>query len=117
MHYNLYSIWNLHKVKLYLNTCVTHTKIVLPNRVKNENIFDIAPVKPFSRDKSEYSSQTGFFVHFGEISYLVINKENKNDQEPGLIFSFSLHVFVCHRIFVTFFPISSGLYTCAVMRC
>ncbi len=27
----------------------------------------------------------GFFVTFGEISYLVINKENKNDQEPGLI--------------------------------
>jgi hypothetical protein len=26
-----------------------------------------------------------FFVTFGEISYLVINKENKNDQEPGLI--------------------------------
>jgi hypothetical protein len=27
----------------------------------------------------------GFFVTFGEISYLVINKENINDQEPGLI--------------------------------
>ena len=38
--------WNLHKVKLYLDTCVTQTKIVLPNRVKNENIFGAAPVKP-----------------------------------------------------------------------
>jgi hypothetical protein len=27
----------------------------------------------------------GFFVNFGEISYLAINKKNKNDQEPGLI--------------------------------
>jgi len=27
----------------------------------------------------------GSFVTFGEISYLAINKENKNDQEPGLI--------------------------------
>jgi hypothetical protein len=26
-----------------------------------------------------------FFVTFGEISYLVINKENKNDQEPGVL--------------------------------
>jgi hypothetical protein len=26
-----------------------------------------------------------FFVIFGEISFLVINMENKNDQEPGLI--------------------------------
>jgi hypothetical protein len=36
----------------------------------------------------------GFFVTFGEISYLVINKENKNDQEPGLILTgnFSLLV-------------------------
>ena len=108
IHYNLYSIWNFHKVKLYLNTCDTQIKIVLPNRVKNESIFGIVPVKPFSRDKSEYSSQTGFFVHFGEISYLVINKENKNDQEPGLIFSFSLHVFVCRRIFLSVCPISSG---------
>ena len=108
IHYNLYSFWKLHKVKLYLDTWVIHTKIVLPNRVKNENIFEVAFVKPFLRDKSEYSSQTGFFVHFGEISYLVINKENKNDQEPGLIFSFSLHVFVCHRIFVSVCPISSG---------
>ena len=101
-------MWKPRKVKLYLDTSVIHTKIVLPNRVKNENIFGVAAVKPFSRDKSEYSSQTGFFVHFGEISYLVINKENKNDQEPGLIFSFSLHVFVCHRIFVSVCPISSG---------
>ena len=108
IHYNLYSFWKLRKVKLYLDTWLTLTKIVLPNRVKNENIFGIASVKPFSRDKSEYSSQTGFFVHFGEISYLVINKENKNDQEPGLIFSFSLHVFVCHLIFVSVCPISSG---------
>ena len=45
-------MWKLRKVKLYLDTCVTHTKIVLPNRVKNENIFGIASVKPFSRDKS-----------------------------------------------------------------
>ena len=81
----LYSLWKLHKVNLYLNTSVTQTKIVLPNRVKNENIFDISTVKQFLRNKSEYSGQTGFFVHFGEISYLVINKENKNDQEPGLI--------------------------------
>jgi hypothetical protein len=29
--------------------------------------------------------ESGFFVTFGEISYLAINKENKNDQEPGLI--------------------------------
>ena len=108
IHYNLYSFRKLRKVKLYLNTWFAITKIVLPNRVKNESIFGIASVKPFSRDKSEYSSQTGFFVHFGEISYLVINKENKNDQEPGLIFSFSLHVFVCHRIFVSVCPISSG---------
>ena len=28
--------------------------------------------------------QSGFSVTFGEISYLAINKENKNDQEPGL---------------------------------
>jgi hypothetical protein len=27
----------------------------------------------------------GFFVSFGEISYLVIHKENKNDQEPSLL--------------------------------
>ena len=48
----LYSLWNWHKVKLYLETCITQTKIVLPNRVKNENIFGIAPVKPFLRNKS-----------------------------------------------------------------
>ena len=52
IHYNLYSFWKLRKVKLYLNACVTFTKIVLPNRVKNENIFGIASVKPFSRYKS-----------------------------------------------------------------
>ncbi len=45
-------MWKLRKVKLYLDTCVNHTKIVLPNRVKNENIFGISPVKLFSRDKS-----------------------------------------------------------------
>jgi len=38
--------WNLHKVKLYLRTCITQIKIILPNRVKNENIFGAAPVKP-----------------------------------------------------------------------
>jgi hypothetical protein len=27
----------------------------------------------------------GLFVSFGEISYLVIYKENKNDQEPSLL--------------------------------
>ena len=27
----------------------------------------------------------GFFVNIGEISYLAINKKNRNDQEPGLI--------------------------------
>ena len=54
IHYNLYFFWKLHKVKLYLDTCVTQTKIVLPNRVKNENIFDIAPVNPFLRDKSTF---------------------------------------------------------------
>jgi hypothetical protein len=43
----LYSLWNLHKVKLYLDTSITQTKTVLPNRVKNENIFDTATVKPF----------------------------------------------------------------------
>ena len=48
----LYSLWNLHKVKLYLDTSITQIKIVLPNRVKNENIFGIAPVKPFLRNKS-----------------------------------------------------------------
>jgi hypothetical protein len=48
----LYSLWNLHKVKLYLDNCVTQRKTALPNRVKNENIFDIAPVKPFPRNKS-----------------------------------------------------------------
>ena len=26
-----------------------------------------------------------FFVTFGEISYLVIHKENKNDKEPSLL--------------------------------
>ena len=45
-------MWKPRKVKLYLDTSVTHTKIVLPNRVKNENIFGVAAVKPFSRDKS-----------------------------------------------------------------
>jgi hypothetical protein len=30
-------------------------------------------------------SISGFFVNFGEISYLAINKKNRNDQEPGLI--------------------------------
>ena len=45
-------MWKPRKVKLYLDTCDIHTKIVLPNRVKNENIFGIASVKPFSRDKS-----------------------------------------------------------------
>ena len=52
IHYNLYSLWKLRKVKLYLDTWLTLTKIVLPNRVKNENIFGIAPEIPFSRDKS-----------------------------------------------------------------
>ena len=52
IHYNLYFFWKLLKVKLYLNTCVTQTKIVLPNRVKNENIFVIAPVNAFRLDKS-----------------------------------------------------------------
>jgi hypothetical protein len=27
----------------------------------------------------------GFLFNFGEISYLVTKKKNKNDQEPGLI--------------------------------
>ena len=54
IHYNLYSLWKLRKVKLYLDTCVTHTKIVLPNRVKNGNIFGVAPFKPFRRDKSTW---------------------------------------------------------------
>ena len=47
-------MWKPRKVKLYLDTSVTHTKIVLPNRVKNENIFGVAAVKPFSRDKSTW---------------------------------------------------------------
>ena len=34
---------------------------------------------------TEYSGQAGFFVNFGQISYLAINKKNRNDQEPGLI--------------------------------
>ena len=52
IHYNLYSFRKLRKVKLYLNTWFAITKIVLPNRVKNESIFNVASVKPFSRDKS-----------------------------------------------------------------
>ena len=32
-----------------------------------------------------YSTESGFFDHFGEILYLVINIKNINDQEPGLI--------------------------------
>ena len=44
IHYNLYSFRKLRKVKLYLNTWFAITKIVLPNRVKNENIFDIAEI-------------------------------------------------------------------------
>jgi hypothetical protein len=31
-----------------------------------------------------YTCKRGFFVNFGEISYLVTNKKNRNDQEPGL---------------------------------
>ena len=54
IHYNLYFFWKLRKVKLYYNTCVTQTKIVLSNRVKNENIFVIAPINPFLRDKSTF---------------------------------------------------------------
>ena len=52
IRYNLYSLWKPRKVKLYLVTCDTQIKIVLPDRVKNENIFGIAPVNPFLRDKS-----------------------------------------------------------------
>ncbi len=52
IHYNLYSFRKLRKVKLYLNTWFAITKIVMPNRVKNESIFNVASVKPFSRDKS-----------------------------------------------------------------
>ena len=54
IHYKLYFFWKLRKVKLYLDTCVTQTKIVLPNRVKNENIFGVATVKPFLRDKNTH---------------------------------------------------------------
>ena len=32
-----------------------------------------------------YSGDIGFFVTFGEISYLVTDKKNRNDQELGLI--------------------------------
>jgi hypothetical protein len=42
---------------------------------------------PFPLNSSEYSGQTGFFVTFGEISYLLSNKKNRNDQEPELIFT------------------------------
>jgi len=38
-----------------------------------------------SKPLMDIPGESGFFVTFGEISYLVINKENKNDQEPGLI--------------------------------
>ena len=54
IHYNLYFFWKLRKVKLYLVTCVTRTKIVLPNRVKNEYIFVIALVKVFRLDKNTF---------------------------------------------------------------
>ncbi|MEY3321406.1 MAG: hypothetical protein RLZZ417_989 [Bacteroidota bacterium] len=32
-----------------------------------------------------YSGDIGFLVTFGEISYLVTDKKNRNDQELGLI--------------------------------
>ena len=54
IHYNLYFFWKLRKVKLYLDACVTQTKIVLPNRVKNENIFGITLVKVFRLDKNTF---------------------------------------------------------------
>jgi len=46
----LRSLWDLYKGKLYLRSCIIQIKIVLPNRVKNENIFGFAPPKLFSRD-------------------------------------------------------------------
>jgi len=42
------------------------------------NIFKNCP-------KIAYSGDIGFFVTFGEISYLVTYKKNRNDQELGLI--------------------------------
>jgi hypothetical protein len=38
----LRSLWDIYKGKLYLRSCVIQIKIVLPNRVKNENIFVVA---------------------------------------------------------------------------
>jgi|GEM_PF-2722156 len=35
----LRSLWDLYKGKLYLRSCIIQIKIVLPNRVKNENIL------------------------------------------------------------------------------
>jgi len=44
--------------------------------------------EPFWTRISKSTPQSGanwLFVSFGEISYLVIHKENKNDQEPSLL--------------------------------
>ena len=45
-------LWDLYKGKLYLRSCIIQIKIVLPDRVKNENILVIALVKTFRCDKN-----------------------------------------------------------------
>jgi hypothetical protein len=42
------------------------------------------------KEIASYSGDIGFFVKFGEISYLVTNKKNTNNQELGLIQETSL---------------------------
>jgi len=48
----LRSLWDIYKGKLYLRSCIIQIKIVLPNRVKNENIFVVVFVKAFGCDKN-----------------------------------------------------------------
>jgi signal-transduction protein with cAMP-binding, CBS, and nucleotidyltransferase domain len=69
--------WQLKYFSWHKYICNTYLKKfhLLIDAIKHNNFSNLEVDNPVA---------IGFIVNFGEISYLVTNKKNRNDQEPGI---------------------------------